>query len=941
MFFFFNDNKNELLAALELPHIKELMEADEFYFQKAKDKFDEFSRYDIANIDISALVEITKQSNFSFERWLNSYNLESAEYRLLLLIGQVVSYFDTNAAMKNKLNEYEDKRVLAKAMVRQNKWVKWLLDFKSGADINTFPGNIRNAILFIQNPDANINIISEDYRKTIKESLFKGENPDLFVEMNNLGIIATNPQNNGVLYTWILYSDAIKKLWLEPKDKNSVDNEKEQRAAFKRWYANNGGSVNSAATISTAIGKARLKDGRAVFSIADFEEFSDIISAGGLDGYFEARDGDYSKMDAIFDVESKTQPDDLKNGVKYYLRFLETQNSVDADLENEVNNIDSSYLPAEIVLHHLGGLKETHNLLKRAKLYELNNGSRVLIRGSKLLPAGRYFYGLQNAIVLSDERIDYLIFIKGNEGYYKVPYDFIKGLCLDGSISFADKGKSSNEAVKGYRINLEFNKATNRYELKLIGDKPPISIDEYYHRVESTLSGSRGVRYWIYSPGEQARYWDEFYNEGIFGINDTGGHLGDLTQYSSKTDIKDALQRINNDNKSYKNDSLAFWQFANEISIGDVVYVKKGYSVVLGRGVVDSDYIFDEERSEYKHIRQVNWTHFGEWEHPGQAVQKALTDITPYTEYIEKLEALFGLEIDDDDSETEIIYPEYTREDFLNEVYINAKQYDTMKGLLLRKKNLILQGAPGVGKTFAAERLAFSIMGEKDTSRVKVVQFHQSYSYEDFIMGWRPDGAGFMLSEGPFYKFCKTANDDDERPYFFIIDEINRGNLSKIFGELLMLIEEDKRGKSIRLLYKDEQFSVPKNIHIIGMMNTADRSLAMIDYALRRRFAFFDLTPAFQSEGFIKYQEGIDNPKLDSLISTVEKLNAEISKDASLGDGFRIGHSYFCTNEYSIDDDWLSDVVEYELVPLLNEYWFDEPSKAEGWVKQLRGVVNG
>jgi hypothetical protein len=157
-----------------------------------------------------------------------------------------------------------------------------------------------------------------------------------------------------------------------------------------------------------------------------------------------------------------------------------------------------------------------------------------------------------------------------------------------------------------------------------------------------------------------------------------------------------------------------------------------------------------------------------------------------------------------------------------------------------------------------------------------------------------------------------------------------------------MLIEEDKRGKSIRLLYKDEQFSVPRNIHIIGMMNTADRSLAMIDYALRRRFAFYDLVPAFQSDGFIKYQGDIDNPKFNSLISTVERLNAEIGKDASLGDGFRIGHSYFCVDEaITIDSDWLNDVVRYELAPLLDEYWFDEPSKAEGWIKQLRGAVNG
>jgi len=623
------------------------------------------------------------------------------------------------------------------------------------------------------------------------------------------------------------------------------------------------------------------------------------------------------------------------------LTFLNANDDSDDVIFDEENTLNSSYMPVEIVLHHLGGLKETHNILKRAKLYELYNGDKVLLRGSKLLPAGRYFYGLQNAIVLGDEDINFLVLIKGNEGFYKIPYNIIKTLCLDGAISFADKGKSSNEAVMGYRINLELNKVTKKYELKLLGNKPSLNIDEYFYKVKDFSIKSSGIRYWIYQPGEQARYWDEFYKEGIFGIDDTGGHLGDLTLYNSKIDIKDALQEINNNKKTYSNDRLAFWQFANDISIGDIVFVKKGVSLLLGRGIVESDYIFDDKRDECNHIRMINWTHRGEWDHPGQAVQKTLTDITPYTDYVEKLEALFGLDMDDDVNEAEIVYLKYTRNDFLSEVFINAKRYDTIKGLLLRKKNLILQGAPGVGKTFAAERLAFSIMGEKDSSRVKVIQFHQSYSYEDFIMGWRPDGSGFLLSEGPFYKFCKTAKDDDERPYFFIIDEINRGNLSKIFGELLMLIEEDKRGKSIRLLYKDEQFSVPANIHIIGMMNTADRSLAMIDYALRRRFAFFDLVPAFQSDGFIEYQKNIENSRFDTLIATVEKLNEEISKDASLGDGFRIGHSYFCINENEINNDWLNDVVEYELLPLLNEYWFDERSKAENWIKLLRGSING
>lgn len=447
------------------------------------------------------------------------------------------------------------------------------------------------------------------------------------------------------------------------------------------------------------------------------------------------------------------------------------------------------------------------------------------------------------------------------------------------------------------------------------------------------------LRYWLYSPGANAAKWDEFYSKGIMAIG--WDAIGDLIEYPSKEAMKQAMKEVYDPEKSYKMSALATWQFSHEMKIGDIVFVKKGLFTVVGRGIVTSDYFFDETaKDEYKNARSVRWTHKGEWNHPGQSSMKTLTDVTQLTEYIEKLNDLFTAENEDEEEETEKTYPPYIEEDFLADVYLSQTSYHKLVGLLKRKKNLILQGAPGVGKTFAAKRIAYSIMGVKDPERVQMVQFHQSYSYEDFIEGYRPSGSEFILKKGAFYKFCKKAQDDDENAYFFIIDEINRGNLSKIFGELFMLIETDKRGIELQLLYSDEKFCVPKNVYIIGMMNTADRSLAMLDYALRRRFAFVNLTPGFDSDGFMEYQNQLDSEPFNRLIQCVKSLNHAIAEDASLGEGFCIGHSYFCNlKPETIDTPILWDIVEYELIPLLKEYWFDEPEKVKEWCEKLRRAV--
>ena len=350
------------------------------------------------------------------------------------------------------------------------------------------------------------------------------------------------------------------------------------------------------------------------------------------------------------------------------------------------------------------------------------------------------------------------------------------------------------------------------------------------------------------------------------------------------------------------------------------------------------DYLQSDE-SNLKTFYKLSWEAFKYSQEVSKEKQKS--EKTPEKKLTKHVDN--GSEIEDknvNNEKNEKTSQKYSKKDFLEDVYMDEKDYDTLARLISKKKNVILQGAPGVGKTYVANRLAYSIMEERDDKRVMMIQLHQNYSYEDFIMGFRPSNAGFELKHGPFYKFCKMAKNDSEKKYFFIIDEINRSNLSKILGELFMLIENDKRGTNfkLKLLYNDEDFYVPENVYIIGMMNTADRSLAMLDYALRRRFAFFEMKPGFNTDGFQKYCEALNSPNFNKLIQCVKELNSVIAQDDSLGEGFCLGHSFFC-NLNDVKDQDLSDIVEYELIPLLREYWFDELGKVKDWSEKLRTEI--
>jgi 5-methylcytosine-specific restriction enzyme B len=344
-----------------------------------------------------------------------------------------------------------------------------------------------------------------------------------------------------------------------------------------------------------------------------------------------------------------------------------------------------------------------------------------------------------------------------------------------------------------------------------------------------------------------------------------------------------------------------------------------------------------------------------------------MDDSYKFKEYAEKLRDFvwYGKEQDYDwfskhlqqASETDQILSEFievgrqpysTADLMASGVFLTEEELENILERLQSKKAMILQGPPGVGKTFIVRKLAYALMKEIDNDRLEMVQFHQSYSYDDFVRGYRPvpgKAGSFVLQNGVFFEFCQKAIRDPDREYVFIIDEINRGNISQIFGELLMLIEPDKRGPeyALPLAYRTEDepaFYVPPNLYLIGLMNVADRSLAMVDYAMRRRFVFITLKPQYESELFHQWllERGMDPELIQLIVERMSKLNQEIREDLLLGENYELGHSFFLPkgdNFGGLDKNWYRRVVRTEIVPLLKEYWFDNPKRAKEAEKRL------
>ena len=557
---------------------------------------------------------------------------------------------------------------------------------------------------------------------------------------------------------------------------------------------------------------------------------------------------------------------------------------------------------------------------------------------------------------------------------------------------------------------------------------------EEFEAIISLIKNQKNRKYWLYAPGENANKWEEFYSEGIMALG--WDELGNLKELNDKNEIVKEIQLKYETKSASYNNALANLDFRDNIQIGDIIVVKKGIRTYIGYGYVSSEYYYDENALDYKSRRKVNWVKKGDWKADHKIAIKTLTNITAYSDYIEKLRKLIGIEMEEQKTMllkknevlNQILYgppgtgktyrlqKEYfdkftikenalSRDQHLDSLIgdlswwqtisiavldlgsakvneIHEHEFIRVKTKLSSSKNVkptiwsslqshTVMDCPNVNVTVRMDPLffnksddskwtidkelletlypeAFEILEKSknfspDTNKLiknyEFITFHQSFSYEDFIEGIKPKlddsekDVSFEIKDGVFKKLCLKAEADPTNDYAIFIDEINRGNVSAIFGELITLIENDKRigGANeikVRLPYSKSEFGVPSNLFIIGTMNTADRSVEALDTALRRRFSFSEIMPDSTLLDKIEF----NGFTLAEVLGTInERIEVLLDRDHT------IGHSYFLDLE-SGDVEGLKSVFTNNIIPLLQEYFYHDYEKialilGEGFIK--------
>ena len=608
--------------------------------------------------------------------------------------------------------------------------------------------------------------------------------------------------------------------------------------------------------------------------------------------------------------------------------------------------VNSMFFPREPDASHIDPHWDLFDLVMRINSDELRRNTQHL---ESLLNASEAVHGAGVASVTGAL-------------YWVNPHRFLKTDTIDhylGVGDYSDFGRS-------YLIRLNLLQVHDGRPF------PELNYEEWLNRdgladvqIDQTGEDEDGLhpRTWLVWSGAGGSFSDLVVENGFIAI---GWDSMKIRGCKNRDELNLAYSEAYPDasNQSRGNEVGSISRFVFEMTVGDYVLTPNGMGgfyvgVVAGETTYDADDGFG-----FPTRRLVTWESRGP--HPRTELPPTFWHgINPTVLELKgrKRAALLAFL---KDNEISFAHNSYSIDSMLQEgVFLEREEIERTLSLLQRKQNLILQGPPGTGKTFIARRLAYALIGAKDESRIASVQFHQSYSYEDFVGGLRPDvneddQLVFKASDGAFLRLCEKARKDEpNRPYVMLIDEINRGNLSRVFGELMMLIEPDKReeDQAVDLPHRaamvkagdaeSAKFHVPKNVYIIGTMNLADRSLTGMNVAMRRRFGFVDLRPQFGELRFDDWlaENGLprDDEELSRLrnkiIERMTELNRSIQDDRSLGAQYAVGHSFFCPAEDDPVggdwDAWYMAVIEHEIKPLLKEYWFDQPEKAEDAVVRL------